>query len=221
MKLALVAPAATVTIAGVVAAAESSERVTTVPPEGAAALRVTVPVEELPPVTVVGLRASALSAGALVMPRLANWVVLPSVAESCTVVLSTGNVVIVKVALVAPAGTVTVAGTLAEPGRLLPRLTATPPLGAALPSVTVPVALVPPATLVGLTVSAVSAGRFDDTVRSAVRVTPPPVTEIVTTVGASTGLVVMLNRPKSVEALIVANSGTWATPGLLLVTRTS
>ena len=50
---------------------------------------------------------------------------------SCAVVLSTGNVVTVNDALVAPAGTVTVGGTLADPGRLLLRLTATPPAGAA------------------------------------------------------------------------------------------
>jgi hypothetical protein len=102
---------------------------------------------------------------------------------------------------------------------LLPRLTATPPVGAALESVTVPVAGLPPTTLVGFTVSPVSAGRVGDTVRSAERVTPPPVTEIVTVVGAETGAVAMSKLPLSVEALIVMISGTEATPGLLLVTR--
>ena len=37
---------------------------------------------------------------------------------SCAVVLSTGKVVTVNDALVAPAGTVTDAGTLAEPGKI-------------------------------------------------------------------------------------------------------
>ena len=66
VKLALVAPAATVTLAGTVTAAELSESVTTAPPEGAAALKVTVPVEGLPPTTLVGLRlrAESVAAGA-------------------------------------------------------------------------------------------------------------------------------------------------------------
>jgi hypothetical protein len=51
-----------------------------------------------------------------VTPSEAKSVVLPSVAESCTVVPALGNVVIVKFALVAPAATVTLAGTLAAPG---------------------------------------------------------------------------------------------------------
>ena len=70
-----------------------------------------------------------------------------------------GKVVKVKLALVVPPGTVTLAGTLAVRGRLLPRLTPTPPAGAALDSLTVPVAVVPPVTLVGLTVMAVNAGK--------------------------------------------------------------
>ena len=68
VKLALVAPAATVTLSGTVVAAELSESVTTAPPEGAAALKVTVPVEELPPTTLVGLRLKpeSVTAGAAV-----------------------------------------------------------------------------------------------------------------------------------------------------------
>ena len=46
----------------------------------------------------------------------------------------------VKVALVAPPGTVTLNGTLAESGWLLARLIATPLGGAGPPSLTVPVA---------------------------------------------------------------------------------
>ena len=57
VKLAVVAFAATVTLAGTVAAdVLLFERVTTAPPVGAGPLRVTVPVEDVPPITDRGLR---------------------------------------------------------------------------------------------------------------------------------------------------------------------
>lgn len=56
VKVALLAPAGTMTLAGAVAAAELSESDTVAPPLGAAALKVTVPVEEVPPTTLLGLR---------------------------------------------------------------------------------------------------------------------------------------------------------------------
>ena len=60
VKLALLAPAATVTLAGTLAAARLLlERVTIAPPEGAAAVRVTVPVEEVGPTTLLGFTDSA------------------------------------------------------------------------------------------------------------------------------------------------------------------
>jgi hypothetical protein len=64
VKLALVCPAATVTLAGTVAAALLRDSVTIVPPLGAAAVSLTVPVELVPPVTVLGLRVRAEGAGA-------------------------------------------------------------------------------------------------------------------------------------------------------------
>src|SRR2546425_304601 len=57
-KVALVAPSGTVTLAGTVAAASLLARETTAPSRGAGALSVTVPVEERPPVTLVGPRLS-------------------------------------------------------------------------------------------------------------------------------------------------------------------
>ena len=59
VKVPEVAPAATVTLAGTVATdVLLLERVTTAPPVGAGPLRVTVPVEEVPPVTLVGFRVT-------------------------------------------------------------------------------------------------------------------------------------------------------------------
>ena len=86
VTLADVAPAATVTLLGTEAADESSESVTTVPPLGAAALNVTVPVEELPPTTVVGLTEIAESdgpggGGGLTVIAV-NWDVLSRTEES-------------------------------------------------------------------------------------------------------------------------------------------
>src|SRR5438093_159954 len=55
VKVALVAPAGTMMLAGTVAAIELHESETTPPPVSAGALKVTVPVAGLPPTTVIGL----------------------------------------------------------------------------------------------------------------------------------------------------------------------
>src|SRR5258708_28693949 len=59
VNIALVAPAATVTLEGTLAAAALLlERATCTPPAGAGPLNVTVPVEEFPPVILVGFSES-------------------------------------------------------------------------------------------------------------------------------------------------------------------
>src|SRR2546427_8439654 len=84
---------------------------------------------------------------------------------------ATALVVIVNGALVAPAGTVTLPGTLAAAVLSLDSVTCAPPVGAGPSSVAVPVELLPPVTVVGFTPSEERpAARF--TVRVAVRVTP-------------------------------------------------
>ena len=84
--------------------------------------------------------------------------------------LVTLTVLTVKVAFVLPAATVTLAGTVLVEELSLSDTT-TPPLGAALPNVTVPREVAPPTTLVGLRVRAVNVGAL--MVRVAVFVTPP------------------------------------------------
>ncbi len=88
--------------------------------------------------------------------------------------LATGLVVIVKVAEVAPAATVTLEGACAAAMLLLDRETTAPPDGAGPVSLTVPVDEIPPTTDAGLTVMALplplSVGGF--TVRVAVLATP-------------------------------------------------
>jgi hypothetical protein len=67
VKLAVVAPSTTITLAGTVAAALSLERVATAPPDGAGPFKVTVPVEDDPPVTLVGFRETTESIGGLIV----------------------------------------------------------------------------------------------------------------------------------------------------------
>ena len=57
-NVALVAPAAIVTLGGMLAAPLLLESATCAPPVGAAPLSVTVPVEEFPPATLVGFSES-------------------------------------------------------------------------------------------------------------------------------------------------------------------
>src|SRR2546422_11540638 len=90
----------------------------------------------------------------------------------------TGLVVTVNVTLVAPTGTVTLAGTVAAV-LSLDSVTCAPPAGAGPSSVTVPVELLPPVTVVGLSPSEERpAAGF--TVRVAGRVTPLYTAEMVT-----------------------------------------
>jgi hypothetical protein len=113
VKVAVVAPAGTVTLAGSDAAALLSDNVTTVPAEGAGPVKVTVPVEEVPPVTLEGLSVREVRAERSTV-KVAVLVVPLSTAEIVTEVLAdTGVVVIVNVAVVAPAATVTLAGNAA------------------------------------------------------------------------------------------------------------
>ena len=148
VNAALVVPLRTVTLAGSDADELLSDKVTTKPPEGAAPVNVTVPVEEVPPFTLVGLTDIEEIAGGLTV-KVAVFVVplrVPDIVAS--VELATGDVVIGKVAVVAPASTVTLEGKLAA-ALLLESATDIPPAGAALASVTVPVEEIPPVTVAG------------------------------------------------------------------------
>ncbi len=87
------------------------------------------------------------------------------------VVAATGLVVAVNVAVVAPASTVTDAGTWAAAVLLLVKLTTAPPTGAGLSRVTVPVEEVPPSTVAGLTLTEVKAATGAVTVSVVVRLT--------------------------------------------------
>jgi hypothetical protein len=145
VKFELVAPAGTVTLAGTVAAdvlSLASEMVR--PPAGAALLSVTVPVDETPPVTVAGFSESAdrltvggeAAGGVIVSCASREELLVPAVMLTVRLAPLIGLVLMLKVALVLPAGTVTLSGTLASELSMLKILTTTPPAGAALLSVT-------------------------------------------------------------------------------------
>jgi len=77
----------------------------------------------------------------------------------------------VNVAVVAPAGTVTDAGTWTAPVLLDVNVTTAPPVGAGLSRVTVPVEDVPAGTVAGLTLTPISVATGAVTVKVAVRLT--------------------------------------------------
>src|SRR5206468_2236859 len=125
---------------------------------GAALVSVAVPVAEPPPVTVEGLRVIALrlaGGGTGLTVTSAVRVAPPPVPVIVTAMAAvTVLVVTANVALVAPPATVTLAGSEAIAAFELARFTTSPPSGAALVSVTVPVAPLPPTTVAGLTLTA-------------------------------------------------------------------
>ncbi len=160
-NVAEVAPAATVTLIGTVAAVAlelDSETVT--PPGPAASVRVIVPVPVAPLAIVLGLTDTLLSVAAGgVIVKLDEVLLTPeyvavTVAE---VEVVTEPAVTVKVAEVAPAATVTLVGTVAADVLELESETVTPPLPAAWVNVTVPVPVAPLAIVLGLTDTLLSA----------------------------------------------------------------
>src|SRR5262245_16803202 len=165
-----------VTVAGTLAALLLLESVTCAPPEGAAALRVTVPVDDCaPPLTLVGFSVSeeTVTGGGVTVSEAVRSEERRDGEVVGTVEAATACVLTVKLALLAPAGMVTVAGTLAAL-LLLESATCAPPDGAAALRVTVPVDdCAPPLTLVGLSVSEETVTGGGVTVSEAVRVVPP------------------------------------------------
>src|SRR5436190_2149172 len=111
-KVAVVALAGTVTEAGTVAAFRLLASVTIAPPAGAALVSVTVPVLPTPPVTAVGFTATPTSGGFSVSVTILDAPTHVAVMLACVTTV-TEFVVTAKLALVAPAATVTAAGTVA------------------------------------------------------------------------------------------------------------
>src|SRR5262249_8502240 len=151
-KPAVVEPVVTVTNLGMLRLGLFSESATEIPPAGAGELRVTVQVE-VPGVKMApGLQVKSLRTGATTVSG-ALAAVPAALADSVTAVsAATAEVVDANPALVAPAATVTEAGTLTA-ALPLESDTGSPPVGAALFKVTVQALDVPPGTLAGLQAS--------------------------------------------------------------------
>jgi len=170
-KVVVVAPAAIVVEAGVVSSGLFEEMLTETPPAGAAALAVTVQLLTAPEFSVVGVQTNAvtLTSGVRLNDAVADAPFRLAVSTGVCV-LATVPAVAVKAPVVAPAATVTLAGTV-RLALLLLSVTTEPPVGAAPLSVTVQ-ALVPgPVKAAGLHESAlaVTGGRT--------ATTSPPVAE--------------------------------------------
>jgi hypothetical protein len=121
----VICPAGMVTDSGTVAAALVLDSETIRPAGPAAPLRVTVPVDEDPPLRLAGFRLTDTRVAG-VMVNLAICDALPWVAEMFAIATAATPVVgMLKVPLTCPAATVTLAGTVAAV-LLLSRLTMTP-----------------------------------------------------------------------------------------------
>lgn len=149
MNVAWVPPAAMVTETGTTAAFELLDIDTARPPTGAALEITTVPVEDVRPVTVVGLKDTEVNDGALIV-NVAVSTDDPRVAVIVAVVCAaTAPVFTVNVVDVLPDATVTLEGSVAC-GELLSSLIVSPFFGAGPVSDIDPVEDAPPSRLVGL-----------------------------------------------------------------------
>jgi hypothetical protein len=156
-------PAGTVTVPGTTTAPSLDVTETTLPPVGAGPLIVTVPVEVKPPITEFGEMVSAVGVRTVTV-RVWFKETVPADAEITDVdfEVSAAFVLIVKLALVAPAGTTIVDGTVATPVEAELRFTVKPPTADAADSVTVPVEVPPATTEVGEIVNVVSLALLVD-----------------------------------------------------------
>ena len=169
VKVTVDEPAGTVTLAGTVAAALLLLDSAITMLAAARPVRFRVPVEALPPSTLVGLSESVDKPGARTVSVAARLTPFVDAEIDEVVLAGTGAVVTVNVAVRLPAATVTVGGTCAAAELLVVSITIVPELGATPFRVTDAADGVPPTTLVGLKLSDDGVGAVNVSV--AVRVT--------------------------------------------------
>jgi hypothetical protein len=216
VKTTEVAPAGTVTVAGTVTALFALVNITTVPDGPAADPRVTLNVMLFPPLREAGAAVNTVTTAAFTV-TLSDLVTVPCVATTAPVVsLSTATDVAVKLAVSAPSGTVTVAGT-DKAALLLTSETVTPPAGAIPVNVTLPTFDAPPVNIVDIE-RVESTGAAIVTVF--VMVVPFAVAVVVTTVSVSTTSAETGNVTELAPSATVTDAGIVKIP-LSAVRRTS
>jgi hypothetical protein len=214
VKTALVAPWGIVTDTGTFATVGYElVRLTTNPPEGAAASQRTTPLTLLPPITEVVVSSMLWSEMGVTLrvcwrftpPRLAvivvNWVLVTALA------------VIVKVLLEAPCGTVTDVGTVAAFGLLFVNVTTAPPERAGPFSVTVPMTVDRSNVVFVLSVKPLRTSGLSWSI--ACCELAPRIAEICTRAGAFTVWVVTVNVAELWPVATVTVAGTAARAGFV------
>ena len=189
-KVADDAPAATFTVLGKVTDDKLPVSVTLSPLTDAGPLRVTVPVEAVPPVTVLGFSVSPVRVAGLIVRVTPIEVVARVAVIFAAVLLATGLVTIEHAADVLPEATSMLAGTEASLW-LLASLIVIPPIGAADEIVAVPLESDPPAKLVGFRTNEESVGAL--TVKLVEAELEPSDALIAVTVVATTDTVATVN----------------------------
>jgi hypothetical protein len=144
----LVLPAAMVTVVGRLTSTELAERSTDTPPLGAGDVRVTVAVNDDPPITLVGLTLTEATPSCRTVNEAEALVLSHEAAMVTAVSEFTAVVLMVTVVPPPPSGMVTVFGTVAHEA-LLARATTVPPLGAGPVNMIVALAGTPPVTWPG------------------------------------------------------------------------
>jgi len=120
VNVALVPPAATVTVSGMMSGSPPLIA-TTAPPTGAEAVSPIVPVTDSPPTTVDALKVIVETATRATVSD-GDWLLLP-LSEAVTLAVPAATPVMVNAAVEAPTGIVTDDGTLATAGLLLVSVT--------------------------------------------------------------------------------------------------
>lgn len=205
LKVLLIEPAGTVTVAGTVTPTRLLESETTIPPVGALLDNVTVPVELLLPTTLDGATETDASRPASTANAPVTLDVGVLAVMTTPVSVDTAFVFTVKIASCEPAGTVTVAGTVAA-ASLESKLTTRPPVGALVSRLTIPVAVLPPATPAGEMVMTETRGAV--TVRSAFADVPLDEAVIVADAFAETATVETVNVALVAPSATVTLAGT-------------
>ena len=169
-------PEGIVTDAGTVAEPTLDDSFTTMPVLGAGPERLTVPVELVPPTTLVGLSVRLVNTGGFTVRVVVTLMLFNVAVKVMVFTVATAVVFATKLAVWLPADINTVAGTMTDLSELV-SLTVAPPLGAGPLSPTVPAEELPPETELGFTVIPTRLGGV--TVSTAVRVEVPHLAVIV------------------------------------------